>query len=137
MIHDLSRIRVPQITLPSPAPDQHVVPEPPVQGPSSWSLNRLRAEGLRTIIEEKRLSIDGVADRFPNIWHTLKSYKFEIFTKPRGLYISNWVREFYSAYGELAPQGKRIANTFKPVYSVIVRRKKVKYDRDYINVVLG
>uniref|UniRef100_M1DFQ9 Putative plant transposon protein domain-containing protein n=1 Tax=Solanum tuberosum TaxID=4113 RepID=M1DFQ9_SOLTU len=112
-------------------------PAPPVQGPPPRSLNRLKDRGLRTIIEEKRFFTDGVVEKYPDIWHSLKSHKFEIFTKPRGPYIPNWVREFYSTYGELVQQGKRKANTFKPVDYVVVQGKKVKCDSDDINADLG
>uniref|UniRef100_M1DZ75 Putative plant transposon protein domain-containing protein n=1 Tax=Solanum tuberosum TaxID=4113 RepID=M1DZ75_SOLTU len=135
-MHDPFSILVPHTTPHSPVRDQIVVPTPLAQGPPSWSLNRLKAEGLRTIIEEKRLSTDSVVDRYPEIWSTLKSHKFQIFTKPRDPYIHNWIREFYTAYGALVPQGKRKAATFKPVDYVVVKGRKVKCNSDDINVVL-
>uniref|UniRef100_M1DU61 Putative plant transposon protein domain-containing protein n=1 Tax=Solanum tuberosum TaxID=4113 RepID=M1DU61_SOLTU len=135
-MHDPSRIRVPQATTPPPIPDQAVVPAPPAQGPLPRSMNRLKTEGLRTIIEEKRLAIDGVINRYPKIWHTIKACKFEIFTKLWGSYIPTWVREFYTTYSDLVPQGKKKASAFRPMKSVMARGKEVGCNNDHINVVL-
>uniref|UniRef100_M1DIV3 Putative plant transposon protein domain-containing protein n=1 Tax=Solanum tuberosum TaxID=4113 RepID=M1DIV3_SOLTU len=119
-----------------PAPAQTVAQAPPLQGPPPWLLNSLKAEGLRTILEEKRLSTDSVVDRYPLVWDTLWFHKFDIFTRPRGLYIPTSVREFYTAYGDLVPQGKKKARTFRPVASLVVRGRTVGCSSDNINVVL-
>uniref|UniRef100_M1DUJ6 Uncharacterized protein n=1 Tax=Solanum tuberosum TaxID=4113 RepID=M1DUJ6_SOLTU len=113
--------RIPKAQTPPPtAPAQMVVPAPPVQGPPPRSLSQLNAKGLRTILEEKRPSTNGVVDMHPTVWDTLRFHRFEVFTRPHGPYIPTLVREFYSAYGDLVPQGKKKARAFKPVDLVMV-----------------
>uniref|UniRef100_M1D9C4 Polyprotein protein n=1 Tax=Solanum tuberosum TaxID=4113 RepID=M1D9C4_SOLTU len=102
-----------------PAPAQIMVPAPPVQGRPPRLVNRLKAEGLRTNPKEKILSTDGVVDMYPLLWGTLRLHRFDIFTRPRGPYIPTWVREFYTAYGDLVPKGKKKAITFRPMASVV------------------
>ncbi|KAG5619762.1 hypothetical protein H5410_004980, partial [Solanum commersonii] len=135
--HDPSRI----LELTSPTLDsvpplaQTVVLAQPVQGPPPQLLNRLKAKGSRTILEDTRLSTDGVVDRHPEVWDTLRFHRFEIFTRRYGPYILTWVQEFYASYSDLVPQGKKKARSFKPVDSVMVQRRKVGCNNYYINTI--
>uniref|UniRef100_M1DT93 Putative plant transposon protein domain-containing protein n=1 Tax=Solanum tuberosum TaxID=4113 RepID=M1DT93_SOLTU len=63
-------------------------------------------------------------------------HQFEQFTSPLGPYIPTWFREFYVAYGDLVPKGKKKDNAFRPVKSVVVRGKEVGCSNDHINIVL-
>ncbi|WMV46317.1 hypothetical protein MTR67_039702 [Solanum verrucosum] len=110
-----------------------IPPVPPVQAPSTRSLNRLKVAVLRTIPEEKRLSTDVIVDRYPEVWKTIKFHKFEIFTKLCVSYIPSWVREFYTEYGKLVAKGKKKANIFTPIDHVVVRDRKVKCSNTDIN----
>jgi len=110
---------VPNPTLPSVAP-AHLVAPPPLR-----LLNRLKSDGLQTILEEKLLSVEGLEGKNAEVLDTLKHHEFRQFTTPRGHYIPSWVREFYLAYGELVPKNKKKASEFRSVKFVIVRGKEV------------
>uniref|UniRef100_M1DC35 Uncharacterized protein n=1 Tax=Solanum tuberosum TaxID=4113 RepID=M1DC35_SOLTU len=75
----------PASTVPAPAPP--VAPVPPVQVPPPRLLNRLKADGLRTILEKKLLSTEDLEGKYSAVRDTLQFHRFEQFTRPRGLYI--------------------------------------------------
>ncbi|WMV25187.1 hypothetical protein MTR67_018572 [Solanum verrucosum] len=123
---------------PPPAQTIEQVPLGPlVQAPSPQILNRLKAVGLRKILEEMRLSTDGVIDIYREVWNSIKFQTFEIFTKPRGSYIPSWVHEFFAEYRKLVPKGKKKASSFTPVDHVVVRGRRVKCNNTDINEELG
>uniref|UniRef100_M1DY62 Uncharacterized protein n=1 Tax=Solanum tuberosum TaxID=4113 RepID=M1DY62_SOLTU len=72
-LNDPSRIRKPPLTTPiPPVLEQAIVLASPIQGPLPKLMDRLKMEGLRTILEEKRLFTDVVIDKYPDIMRCLK-----------------------------------------------------------------
>ena len=65
----------------------NIVQAPPAPLQLPRHANRLKVTGLRTILEEKILSIEGVRERYPEVWELIKFHKFEVFTKPKGSYV--------------------------------------------------
>ena len=46
---------------------------------------------MKTILEEKHLSVDGVIDRYPKIMSCIKNHHIHIFTKLCGPFIPTWL----------------------------------------------
>uniref|UniRef100_M1DJF8 Gag-pol polyprotein n=1 Tax=Solanum tuberosum TaxID=4113 RepID=M1DJF8_SOLTU len=104
-----------------------------VQEPPPRSMNMLKDVGLKTILEEKWLSTNVVADMYPTVWDMIHFHKFERFIQPCGPYVPSWVRVLYDGYGKLIFKGKKKASSFAPVDYVSVQGKKVKCSNMEIN----
>uniref|UniRef100_M1DUN0 Putative plant transposon protein domain-containing protein n=1 Tax=Solanum tuberosum TaxID=4113 RepID=M1DUN0_SOLTU len=123
-----------------PVPTQTPPPVAPAlleDPPLPRLLNRLKEDGLHTILEEKMLSVEGLEGKHAEVLDTLRYHEFEQFTRPRDTYIPSWVRKFYLAYGELIPKNRKKASDLRPVKSVMVRGNEVECYNEHINAVLG
>lgn len=70
--------------------------------------------------------MDGVLDRYPYIWRTIKFHKFEKFTKSQIPFVPTQVREFYEAYARLLLKGNKKEGRQKVLDAVDVLGVKVK-----------
>jgi len=75
---------------PTQAPTSRVLP---ILAPRS--LNRLKAVGEHTILEEKRIFIDHVFSDYPTIWDIIWFHCFVGFTRLQNPYVLSWVRELF------------------------------------------
>uniref|UniRef100_M1E054 Putative plant transposon protein domain-containing protein n=1 Tax=Solanum tuberosum TaxID=4113 RepID=M1E054_SOLTU len=112
-------------------------PVPPVQTPPPRSMNRLKATRLRTILEEKRLSIDRGSGKVSRCveHHSVPQIR-EVYTAPR-LIQTLLVREFYTEYRKMVLKVKKKAKLFAPIDHVVVRGKRVKCSNSDISEELG
>uniref|UniRef100_M1DFL3 Putative plant transposon protein domain-containing protein n=1 Tax=Solanum tuberosum TaxID=4113 RepID=M1DFL3_SOLTU len=132
--------RVPLAITP-PEVDSMLAQAPPVTTAlpivtQSRLLNKLKGDGLRTILEEKLLSTEGLDGKYSKLRETLYYHEFQQFTRTRGPYIPTWVRDFYTAYGELVPKSKKKASEFRPVKSVMVKGREVGSSSEHIKTIL-
>ncbi|KAG5586517.1 hypothetical protein H5410_046951 [Solanum commersonii] len=113
---EASSVAIPPITESVPAQAPPVTSVLPIVPPPRL-LNKLKGDGLQTIIEEKLLSLEGLEGKHPDVLDTLRYHGFEQFTRLRSPFIPSWVREFYTTYGELVPKNKKKAS--RPLHSTL------------------
>lgn len=90
------------------------------------------------ILDNRRLAIDRIIDRYHQVRDTLKFHNFLIVTIPQDPYIQSWVRKFYKAHAKAIPKSKsQVKIMFNPLDVVEVRGVQVSCSRTDINDVLG
>jgi len=101
------------------------------------ALKRFKATAEHTILEERRLVIDGVMSDYPVIWDMIKFHGFERFTRRQPPYVMAWVRDFYATYKKPLQKKKKKGIIWKPLEEVKVGGKIVQCQAWRINEIFG
>uniref|UniRef100_M1DC52 Integrase core domain containing protein n=1 Tax=Solanum tuberosum TaxID=4113 RepID=M1DC52_SOLTU len=122
---------------PTQAPTSRVLPILPPR-----SLNRLKAAGEHTILEEKWIFIDNVLSDYPAIWDIIRFHCFEGFTRLQNPYVLSWARAdlrfipspYYPAFKKVGvPFREKSDVQVTPPSSNDIRQIKSDYLWDEVN----
>lgn len=83
------------------------------------------------------MSADGMIDKYPEVWETLKFHNFQMVTKPWDPYVPTLVHESYEAYYKVIRKNiRRAKSMLKPLDTVEVQGVQVLYSQTDINDIL-